>query len=59
MVRKYLNQDYRKLKQECQRRGELFTDPAFPPSAESMFYSGRNEGDVVWKRPRVGDISLL
>ena len=56
MVRKYLNQDYRKLKQECQRRGEPFTDPAFPPSAESLFFSGRTEGDVVWKRPRVSSL---
>ena len=53
MVRKYLNQDYRKLKRDHQQRGELFTDPRFPPEASSVFLSGQNDQDIVWKRPRV------
>ena len=53
MVRKYRNQDYRQLKREAQRAGELFTDPEFPPNAASLFLSGKNERDIVWKRPKV------
>ena len=55
MVHKYLNQDYRRLKRDHQRRRELFTDPTFPPSAASLFFSGKNDEDIVWKRPRVGE----
>ena len=53
MVRKYRNQDYSKLKRDAQQRGELFTDPEFPATAASLFISGKNEHDIVWKRPRV------
>ena len=53
MVRKFRNQNYQKLKRDCQRRGQPFTDPEFPPQADSLFYSGRNDLDIVWKRPGV------
>lgn len=66
MVRKYLNQNYSKLKRDLQRlqrdenggeqqRQQLFTDPTFPPEASSLFFSGRNDHDIVWKRPRVSN----
>ena len=53
MVRKYLNQNYRKLKRDLQSRRELFNDPTFPASASSLFFSGKNDHDIVWKRPSV------
>ena len=53
MVRRYRNQNYSKLKRDHQQRGELFTDPEFPPSSQSLFRSGTNKYDIVWKRPRV------
>ena len=53
MVRHFRNQKYAKLKREHQQRGELFTDPEFPPESRSLFLSGTNEHDIVWKRPRV------
>lgn len=59
MVRKYLDQNYRKLKRDHQRRGELFTDPRFPPDASSVFLSGQNDHDIVWKRPRVRNIARV
>ena len=52
-MRRYRNQNYSKLKRDHQQRGELFTDPEFPPSSQSLFRSGTNKYDIVWKRPRV------
>ncbi|XP_011408714.2 PREDICTED: calpain-5-like [Amphimedon queenslandica] len=51
MVRKFLNQNYSKLKRDHQRRGEQFTDPQFPPNAQSLFHSGKNDLEITWKRP--------
>ena len=31
----------------------MFTDPEFPPSSRSLFRSGTDKYDIVWKRPRV------
>ena len=59
MVRKLYNQNYQKLKRDLQGRGELFTDPMFPPDASSLFYSGRNDLDIVWKRPGVMTMRTL
>ena len=58
MVRRHLNQNYSKLKRDLQRRStpeqrELFRDPHFPPTSESLFFSGKNDPDIVWKRPGV------
>ena len=52
-MRHYRNQNYSKLKRDHQQRGELFTDPEFPPSSQSLFRSGTDKYDIVWKRPRV------
>ncbi|KAL5506663.1 hypothetical protein EMCRGX_G008375 [Ephydatia muelleri] len=52
MVRKFRNQSYAALKRRCMSRRELFTDPEFPPTAQSLFFSGRDDNDVVWKRPK-------
>lgn len=53
MVVKYRNQKYSKLKRDHQRRGELFTDPEFPPTNASLFVSGKSDEEIVWKRPGV------
>ena len=53
MVRRFHNQNYAKLKRRCISRGELFTDPEFPPTAQSLFFSGKDDHDIVWKRPKV------
>uniref|UniRef100_A0A8C1RU62 Si:dkey-19b23.13 n=1 Tax=Cyprinus carpio TaxID=7962 RepID=A0A8C1RU62_CYPCA len=46
-------QCYHKLKRSCLRRGALFQDPFFPPSAESLFYKRTPPPGLTWKRPRV------
>ena len=53
MVVHYRNQKYSQLRRDHQGRGELFTDPTFPPANESLFLSGKSEKEVVWKRPGV------
>lgn len=53
MVVRYRNQNYSKLKRDCQRHGELFTDPEFPPTIASLFINETTNDDVVWKRPKV------
>lgn len=53
MVVKYRNQNYSKLKRDHQRSGQLFTDPEFPPTNESLFISGKSDEEIVWKRPGV------
>ncbi|KAL0983701.1 hypothetical protein UPYG_G00131530 [Umbra pygmaea] len=53
-AKKYLQQDYDKLRQECLARNRLFRDPEFPADINSL---GGDEGkysfikDIVWKRP--------
>eukprot|EP01089_Gocevia_fonbrunei_P008739 TRINITY_DN2046_c0_g1_i6.p1 TRINITY_DN2046_c0_g1~~TRINITY_DN2046_c0_g1_i6.p1 ORF type:complete len:144 (+),score=26.31 TRINITY_DN2046_c0_g1_i6:89-520(+) len=31
--------------------GAKYTDKSFPPSCSSLFKSGKNDPDIVWKRP--------
>lgn len=51
-VKPYENQRYTSLKKECQRRKQLFEDPLFPASDDSLFYKSRIQG-IQWKRPKV------
>ncbi|XP_056591775.1 calpain-5-like [Triplophysa dalaica] len=51
-VRKFQGQCYHKLKKACLKRGALFQDPYFPPSAESLFYKRAPPPGVTWKRPK-------
>lgn len=51
-VKPYENQRYASLKRECQRWKQLFEDPLFPASDDSLFYKSRIQG-IQWKRPRV------
>jgi len=53
MVKKYNNQDYSKLRRQHQGSSTLFTDPTFPANARSLWKSGKNEKEIVWKRPSV------
>ncbi|KAK8746450.1 hypothetical protein OTU49_017024 [Cherax quadricarinatus] len=45
-------QKYSKLKKECLKRGEKFSDPKFPPHDSSLFFSKQPPGVVTWKRPQ-------
>ncbi|KAG7230009.1 hypothetical protein INR49_009729 [Caranx melampygus] len=53
---KFLNQDYKSLRQQCLRSGCLFEDNCFPAEGKSLGYnelgphSFKTRG-VVWKRP--------
>ncbi|NP_001373571.1 calpain 5-like isoform X1 [Danio rerio] len=50
-VYRFQGQCYHKLKRSCLRRGALFQDPLFPPSAESLFYRRTPPPGLTWKRP--------
>merc|ERR1719495_1440621 len=45
---KLCGQDFEALRQQCLDSGELFTDPEFPPDAQSLFYT--KEVEVEWVR---------
>ncbi len=51
----FRNQDYRKLKKQCGKKGELFLDAEFPPAQSSLFLDPNKDvsGGVEWKRPGV------
>ncbi|MGH0169889.1 UNVERIFIED_CONTAM: hypothetical protein FKN15_068835 [Acipenser sinensis] len=49
----YKNQRYWELKQQCKERKQLFEDPEFPATSESLFYKNSPHGIVEWKRPKV------
>lgn len=51
MVKQYRGQSYSKLHTEATRTQQLFTDPLFPPTGESLGHETNQE--VVWKRPSV------
>ena len=55
MVKHFNNQNYNKLRRQHQQSRTLFTDPTFPANAQSLWHSGKNEKEVVWKRPSVSD----
>ncbi|CAB1345245.1 unnamed protein product [Coregonus sp. 'balchen'] len=48
----FQGQSFHKLKRVCLRRGKLFQDPLFPPSALSLFYKRDPPPGLTWKRPR-------
>ena len=54
----YKGQKYNSLKKDCLKKGELFTDPEFPPNAKSLFYS-KIDTEIEWKRPKVRCCVLL
>lgn len=55
-VKKFKNQDYHKLKKECQAKGTLFIDTEFPPDERSLSSTPGKYGGVVWKRPKVSTV---
>uniref|UniRef100_A0A6Q2Y9B2 Uncharacterized protein n=1 Tax=Esox lucius TaxID=8010 RepID=A0A6Q2Y9B2_ESOLU len=48
----FQGQSYHKLKRSCLRRGKLFQDPLFPPTAMSLFYKRAPPPGLTWKRPQ-------
>ena len=51
MVKQYRGQSYTKLHNNATRTRQLFTDPLFPPTGESLGHTTNQE--IVWKRPSV------
>ncbi|KAK2899830.1 calpain-5-like [Channa argus] len=51
-VNDFQGQSFHKLRRSCLRRGALFKDPLFPPSAQSLFYKREPPPGLTWKRPR-------
>jgi hypothetical protein len=49
---KFKNQNYEKIRSNCLRKVELYTDPEFPANHTSLFKSKRLNG-IEWKRPHV------
>ncbi|CAL1546273.1 unnamed protein product [Lymnaea stagnalis] len=45
-------QNYGKLRSDCLRKKELFTDPKFPNNGASLYYSRSAPADIIWKRPK-------
>ena len=54
-VGSYKGQKYSSIKKECLKKGQLFTDPEFPPNAKSLFYS-KIDTEIEWKRPKVREL---
>ncbi|XP_019395947.1 PREDICTED: calpain-6 [Crocodylus porosus] len=48
----FKDQKYHALKQQCLKQRNLFEDPEFPASDESLFYKRHLSGTVEWKRPK-------
>uniref|UniRef100_A0A673AJM7 Calpain-5-like n=1 Tax=Sphaeramia orbicularis TaxID=375764 RepID=A0A673AJM7_9TELE len=48
----YQDQNFYSLRRSCRRRGALFKDPLFPPTAQSLFYKRDPPPGLTWKRPR-------
>uniref|UniRef100_A0A665WQG5 Si:dkey-19b23.13 n=1 Tax=Echeneis naucrates TaxID=173247 RepID=A0A665WQG5_ECHNA len=47
----FQGQSFHKLRRDCLRRGVLFKDPLFPPTAQSLFYKREPPLGLTWKRP--------
>ncbi|KAK3699441.1 hypothetical protein QZH41_018607, partial [Actinostola sp. cb2023] len=49
----YCDQQYSKIKSQCEREASLFVDSEFPPESRSLFFS-RTPGSerIVWQRPK-------
>lgn len=54
MVKSFKDQDFFQIRKSNLEKGTLFTDPAFPPSNQSLFHGKNNlAGKIQWKRPGV------
>ncbi|NXY06856.1 CAN5 protein, partial [Pteruthius melanotis] len=51
-VQLFRDQRYQELKGQCIQQGQLFEDPEFPASDESLYYDSATRGKVEWKRPK-------
>ncbi|XP_074770988.1 calpain-6 isoform X3 [Athene noctua] len=52
-VQLFRDQKYHELKRQCIQQRQLFEDPEFPASDESLFYQSAPPRKVEWKRPKV------
>ncbi|XP_064015484.1 calpain-6 isoform X3 [Pogoniulus pusillus] len=51
-VQLFRDQKYHELKEQCIQQKQLFEDPEFPASDESLFYQSAPPRKVEWKRPK-------
>ncbi|NXN07777.1 CAN5 protein, partial [Indicator maculatus] len=51
-VKLFRDQKYHELKEQCIQQKQLFEDPEFPASDESIFYQSAPPRKVEWKRPK-------
>ncbi|NXU53593.1 CAN5 protein, partial [Turnix velox] len=51
-VQFFRDQKYHELKGQCIQQRQLFRDPEFPASDESLFYQSAPPRKVEWKRPK-------
>jgi len=43
---------YEQVKSSCLESGDLWTDPDFPATNSSLFSQGKQQLNIVWKRPK-------
>ena len=48
---KLSSQDFLSLRRKLNSENKLFTDPDFPPEAQSVFYTQKSPVKFVWRRP--------
>ena len=49
----FKGQKYAVLKKKAISSGQLFRDPEFPPTEQSLFRSPEQSKGIEWKRPKV------
>ena len=54
----YKGQVYAKLKQKAEESGQLFRDPEFPPTEQSLFFTPGKSAGITWKRAKVCSTNL-
>ncbi|XP_023329732.1 calpain-C [Eurytemora carolleeae] len=47
-----MSTEYENVRSTCLETGELWTDPDFPANNSSLFRHGKNQLNIVWKRPK-------
>jgi len=51
------SQEFRKIRDKCLQKKELFCDPDFDAKSSSINYNSRVHRKIEWKRPRVSIVS--
>ena len=54
----FKDKDFKLLRKECKKRGQLFGDRDFPATNSSLYFNKQPPCNVEWKRPKVRTIQL-